>query len=545
MNDEVLFVQLKLKYTGIFILCTVLLGTSSVNALDNNLVLNFSIQQKELMSPNDPWGVLWMSPQNDYFTALAGIVGAVFVAGETMTHGGPDIYGRDLFLAKYTPEGELVWNHTWPNLFDEATRDLAAATDALYLVGETYQDNENPNGLLMKIDFNGNPVWNVSWGVNATERFTSVAIGDGVYVSGYSYNTSINDVDAVLAKFDFNGNELWNVSWNEDDVDYGADVAVGSNGVYLVGWISSEWSKTPRDAFLAKFSPSGVQIWNTTWGGSESDIGSGVIAVNNSIFVTGGTESYSSGSYYDLTLLKYNNTGSLLWNVTDSAGYSQSGYDLINSSDGIYVAGSLDLPSIRYRSSLHHFDFNGTLLWKRYWGGAGYCKPDALALSIDSLYIAGTTNFWLTDEANGFLVKYNLDGSSAPGPIELQELEDPDHDGTFSASWTEALDPDGTIAGYELQMARSPIFSWYNITWTTTQTTFTVTDRTDGLYYFRVRARDNASLHGPWSNIQGINVTIILMPSINPWLAPIILALGAGIMVTIILVLFIRRWRIE
>jgi hypothetical protein len=538
-------VQFNMKFNGIFILFLLLLGTCCANSLDNTPVLSNSNHLTKMASLSDPFSVLWLGSHDENFSAVAGIVGAVFVAGSIRNEANPPNFGRDIILRKYTSGGELVWNHTWQTSYDAAAFGLVAATDALYIAGQTDKDDENENGLLMKMNFIGNQIWNVSWGNNETECFTGITIGDGVYVSGYRQNSSTKAVDAVLVKFDLNGNELWNVSWDGDNVDYGSDLAVSIDGVYLVGWTSNQWSATSKNTFLTKFSPSGVQVWNTTWGGSGNDAGWGVTLSNKSIYVTGETQSFSSGSYSDLTLLKYNSSGSLLWNITDSAGYYQSGCDLINSSGSIYVAGKLFLPSIGWRSSLLQFDTDGTLIWKRYWGGAGNCDPAALAQSVDGLYIAGATYDWLTDDTNGFLVKYNSDGSSTPGPIELLDLEDANQDGTFTVSWTEAIDPDGTIDGYELQMARSPLFSWYNITWTTTQTTFTVTDRTDGLYYFRVRARDNDSLYGPWSNIQGINITTIMIPSINPWLAPIILAVGASAMIAIIIILVIRRWRIE
>jgi len=538
-------VQFSLKLNGIIILSLLLLGICNVNSLNQTQVFSYSIHQNKVSSSDDPWSILWLGPQNENFSAVVGIVGSVFVAGSTSNDATPSSNGRDLILRKYTSEGELAWNHTWLTSHDSVAFGLEATTDALYLAGQTAKDEENDDGLLMKLNFNGNQLWNVSWGSNVTECFNDIAISDGVYVVGYRRNSSINDVDALIVKFDFNGNELWNITWDKDNVDYGSDLAVSTDGVYLVGWTGLEWSGTSKNTFLAKFSPSGVQVWNTTWGGSGVDAGWGVTVSNNSIFVTGETQSFSSGSFSDLTLLKYNNSGSILWNITDSAGFFQYGFDLINSSDSIYVAGKVYVPSIGWRSSLLHFSNDGVLLWKRYWGGAGNCEPTALSQSIDSLYIAGTTFDWLTADSNGFLVKYNSDGSSAPGPIELLDLEDADRDGAFYVSWTAAIDPDGTIAGYELQMAKSPLFSWYNITWTTTQTSFTVTDLTDGLYYFRVRARDNASFYGSWSNVQGINIVIIMTPSINPWLAPIILAIGAGTMFAIIIILVIRRWRIE
>ncbi len=447
--------QLKSKINGIIILFLLVLGICSINSLDQAHVFSYSIHQNRASLSNDPWSILWLGPQNENFSAVVGIVGSVFVAGSVRDDAHPSSYGRDVILRKYTSEGELAWNHTWQTSYDSATFGLASATDALYLAGQTTPDDENDDGLLMKLSFNGNQIWNISWGNSATECFTSIAISDYVYVSGYRQNSSTNDVDALIVKFDFDGNELWNITWDKDNVDYGSDLAVSNDGVYLVGWTGSEWSGTSKNTFLAKFSLSGFQVWNTTWGGSGVDAGWGITISNNSIFVTGETESFSSGSFSDLTLLKYNNLGSLLWNVTDSAGFFQSGYDLINSSGSIYVAGKAYVPSIGWRSSLLHFNTDGVLLWKRYWGGAGNCEPAALALSIDDLYIAGTTYDWLTDDSNGFLVKYNSDGSSAPGPIELLDLDDANQDGAFSVSWTGAIDPDGTIAGYELQMAKS------------------------------------------------------------------------------------------
>ena len=162
---------------------------------------------------------------------------------------------------------------------------------------------------------------------------------------------------------------------------------------------------------------------------------------------------------------------------------------------------------------------------------------------MEGLYIAGSTSQWLTDNTEGFLLKYTFDGSSAPGPIEIHDLGVIDPDGILLVSWTTAIDPDGYIEGYELEWDTTPRFDWADRLSRIPSPYVTVRDLPDGTYYLRARARDNASLFGPWSPIQTINVSIVY-PPLDPLLAPLILLGGLGLIVVIVVVLFVKH-RIE
>ena len=494
----------------------------------------------------DPWSVLWMGEGREGFRSVAVMVGAVYAVGYTTSRGAGH---RDIFMAKYTPEGVWMQNWTWGGGLNDEAWSLALSPHGVYLAGATTSFGAgSSDGLLIKFDHTDKQLWNVSWGEAGWDQFRSIALtSDGVYVAGTTQSFGAGGNDAILVKFAFNGTLLWNTTWGGAGHDYGLGVAAASDAVYLAGATTS-FGAGGNDTFIACFSPAGIQVWNSTWGGSGHDVAQAVTIDNRTIHLAGTTSSFSSDGA-DLLLLTYNSSGDLQsdWTFSFNHNSQDKGYAITADGDGhLYIAGDTGQPNGPHRSLLLHLNMTDTypeLVWNRTWGGAGHCLTYGLCLGLDGLYIAGSTSGWIEGGADAFLVKYHLDGSATPGPIQLQSLPSTVTTSILTVSWTPGHDPDGCIAGYELQMDTTPTFQWPAITWTTNDTQIQATGLHDGTYYFRVRARDDKGLYGPWSNTIKVTVNTPLTPSIDPWLAPTILAIGAFIMATIAAVVSIHRWR--
>jgi hypothetical protein len=500
--------------------------------------------QVKAAAPGDPWSILWMRSQNDAFNAIAASTNGLFVAGTTLTL--EDIVKQNIILLKYTTEGELLWNQTWTSSFDEAAYALTSTTDAIYLAGKTTSSPYGTNGLLVKLDFNGHQLWNVSFGNFLTEWFTSISVGvDGIYIGGILQKSVPNDVDALIAKFDFDGNELWSEIWDMAAVDRVYGVAASSDGVYLVGDFGGVWDDSSSNAFLAKYSIAGVQMWNSTWGGSQKDLARAVASYNDSVYVTGSTLSFSSSGTGELFLRKYNSTNSLLWEEIQHTGYNHEGIGLYATDDIVFVGTQYEDSVGGYRVNLLDYNATGELNWERAWGGAGNCQPLGYTNGVNGHYFAGTTSEWLTESTNGFLVKFGVDGETTPGPVELQEALFLNPYGSLILSWTTAFTVNDTIDIYELQMDTTPFFNIPDRTWNVNSTSLVFSSLAIGTYYFRVRARDQINLFGPWSNVVAVTITLVPPTLFNPWLAPMALLLGILIIIALILWLFIRRWRIQ
>ncbi len=136
--------------------------------------------------------------------------------------------------------------------------------------------------------------WNTFAGSSSTDIGYGVYLdGSGnVYVTGKSLNTwgsnpvnphSNTYYDAFVVKYDPDGVKLWNTflgaggGYEDSGVDVIAD---GAGNVYVAGYSTGTWGGNPlnpfcsgstRDAFLARLNSSGTKIWHTFLGGSLVD----------------------------------------------------------------------------------------------------------------------------------------------------------------------------------------------------------------------------------------------------------------------------------
>jgi len=234
----------------------------------------------------------------------------------------------------------------------------------------------------------------------------------------------------------------------------------GSNNIYITGNVSSttgiassgayqtSYGGGYGDAFVAKFSSSGVLAWATYYGGSNSDQGQALLVdANSNIYITGYTSSGSgiatSGAYQSTGdtingapfLAKFTTSGSLSW--ATYIGSNGSGQGLaIDSKNYIYITGYINdsgLASVgSYQSSnagysdafLAKFSSSGSLAWATYFGGSANDFGYGIASDANSnIYITGycasatgiaTSGAYQTSMAgidDVFLAKFNSDGN--------------------------------------------------------------------------------------------------------------------------------------
>jgi hypothetical protein len=107
-------------------------------------------------------------------------------------------------------------------------------------------------------------------------------------------------------------------------------------------------------------------------------------------------------------------------------------------------------------------------------------------------------------------------------------------------NWTVPADTDGTIVEYEVQASSSATFTIIGQTATVTTNMHAFTFLSNGTYYFRVRAIDNNTLVGPWSNV--VNTYIELPPITFPEIPGFPLeAIAIGLLLCLGAIFVIRR----
>lgn len=308
---------------------------------------------------------------------------------------------------------------------------------------------------LVKFNASGVRQWATYYGGSGFEftfGCTSNAAGD-VYITGITFSTSGiatagahqtvyggGGSDFFLAKFNTSGALQWGTYIGGTGIDGPAgsgvtsvfhncaldnlgNILLASKTESTSGIASPGAQQTvmngASDAFLAKFSPSGIRLWSTYFGGNDEDafIGFSVATdTSNNIYFTGDTYSSTgvatTGAYQtayagsgDNFLAKFNTSGTLQWATYQGwSGYEFPGTVSVNTTGSVYLTASTysfdnltGLGGFQFFNTggsegyITKFSSTGTLQWASYFGGPGTDAITACTTSGQDLFILGKT----------------------------------------------------------------------------------------------------------------------------------------------------------
>lgn len=128
--------------------------------------------------------------------------------GEYIIAGGlfpPENVSEELFTIKTSSSGDTVWTKTFGgNSFDRA-RSVAEAIDGGYVyAGQTESFGNGRQAWLLKLDANGEPVWNRYYGGHQEENGYNIeATGDGGFIiAGSTFSFGAGQQDFYMIKTD-------------------------------------------------------------------------------------------------------------------------------------------------------------------------------------------------------------------------------------------------------------------------------------------------------------------------------------------------------
>lgn len=272
---------------------------------------------------------------------------------------------HDIFLAKYSPTGRLVWAKRAGGKGGDKIQSIALdGFGNIFAVGEfedtcywesimkTTPGPEVNNMFIAKYDTSGNVTWvktlsttgvihSRGYGVSCDESGNVYACGGtkgDTYFEGNYLFTSNGDYDGTIVKFDSNGNYIWGRRLGGAESDKAYAIASDRNGfVYVTGYFvgTAEFSSSVdlngnghTEIFLAKYNADNGNLdWAKMAGDTGFDRGWDVMVnINGNIVITGefqtgyfGTnQAYSRGNQ-DMFVAAYDSNGDNLW-VVDGGG---------------------------------------------------------------------------------------------------------------------------------------------------------------------------------------------------------------------------------
>jgi len=145
--------------------------------------------------------------------------------------------------------------------------------------------------LLMKIDPDGNLIWNQTYEQQGSQEATAMTTASNGYVIVGNTQSTGGNMHAWVVKVDPNGNFMWAKTVGGEKADSPSCVTSSGDGGYLVGGFTFSFGAGNRDFWLFKITDSGNIVWSCTQGDKEYQEAYAVIpAVNNSYVMAGWTD---------------------------------------------------------------------------------------------------------------------------------------------------------------------------------------------------------------------------------------------------------------
>ena len=317
----------------------------------------------------------------------------------------------------------INWQNTVGAVGDDVVSSVVANDDGTFLIvstsdsGVAYEKTVDTHGgydvWLLKIDAQGNSIWQESLGGNRDDYAkAAVASGDGGYVI---FITSDSSISGNKTEATFGGNDLW----------------------------------------IVKVDGNGSIVWQNTIGGSIHDYAttaidqtadSGFIIIGNTISGISGDMTHNSRGQSDLWMIKLDSNGLMQWDKRIGGNHTDQAMAVKQTSDGGYIIGAYS------RSDASGEKTENVSGWSDFW----VIKTDALGNIVWENTIGGDRGDFLTDlelTSSGNYVIAGYSYSNTSRDKDSDSIGETDY-------WIMELDQTGNIIWQNTVGGTSNDFAW-------------------------------------------------------------------------------------
>lgn len=371
-------------------------------------VVMFSLVTGTHANPTQDWIAFYDGPadrQNDGAEAIAtDHEGNVIVAGFSLGVVRQGLYSADFLVLKYDPTGALLWEYR----YDSGGADVPEAMvlddqGNIYVTGSAEPGFSEEDIFTIKVSPDGDLIWSALYesteGYRDVARAIQIAPDGRVVIAGSTAFASSNSERGIAISYDALGNQQWVKNYIGpalgDDLFQG--LAIDDDGnTYVTG---GSYNGANLDMVVIKYASDGAFVWEQRFDGAASghDLAHDIVIDAHGDLIVAGRTATGFPTYDDLVVVKYDQSGSMIWSQVVDAG--ESDYDSLSAMHvdrrgNTFVSTTVDDAGFLYDIVITKIDDAGRPRWQRRWGTPGsYDSVFAITSdATDAVYATGITS---------------------------------------------------------------------------------------------------------------------------------------------------------
>ena len=271
--------------------------------------------------------------------------GGLLVLGEgkSFEHG-----GQDIFVAKLSLEGKVMWKKTFGGDQDEHAGGIAGTNDGGALIvgdSESFSKKGYKDIYIIRVDKNGKVLTSKTIGGKLNDEANALTrTADGNFMmAGSREIKSSGDADFFLMKLKENGEKIWARTLGEKYNDVLHAIAPTPDGGIVATGKTRSYNSAQTDLPIMHFDKNGKLIWFKIYGFAYYDEGNAITMTKDGNYMVAGTTNSMGKGDYDNYVLALDKKGKLLWSSTYGGTNKDIANGITRTTDGaIVVVGESD-----------------------------------------------------------------------------------------------------------------------------------------------------------------------------------------------------------
>lgn len=268
-------------------------------------------------------------------------------------------------------------------------------------------------------------LWTKTFGGDIPDYAVAVqqTIDNGFILLGKTSSFGAGYSDIWLIKTDENGNELWQQTFGGSETEYAGDIKQTSDGGFIIVGTTESYGSEYNKIWLIKTDEFGNELWSQLFGNYDNRGNSVVQTSDGGFMIAGATWITGNNNYFDALLIKTDENGNEEWSQTYGYSFWDTALHIQQNDIDEYLICGLQGET---QGWFFKTDSTGNLLWSQTYSVLNYNYLSQFIETNDQKYILVGTTY--SAESDILVVKTDENGNE----IWTQVIDLSDYDESSS-----------------------------------------------------------------------------------------------------------------